>query len=274
MKTKLHKILVRMSKYAVYSFIIQSIFCSLAFSHNSEAQRLNEIYLKIDIGKASLEDVFHEIEKNTGFNFAYVLNDLPDKTVTIPHRKRTLESILMSISEQTGVSFMRVKETIHVRKLATHQKGVIEAPYANQQTFQVSGKVSSLENGEPLPGVNILIKGAASGTVTDVNGFYSIEVPSPKATLVFSFIGYTTEEVEVDNRAVIDVLLAPDITALEEIVVVGYGTQKKITTIGAQSSIKSVDLKQPVSNLSNVITGRIAGVVGVQRSGEPGYDNA
>src|SRR5690606_13351876 len=95
-----------------------------------------------------------------------------------------------------------------------------------------------------------------------------------KATLVFSFIGYTTEEVEVDNRAVIDVLLAPDITALEEIVVVGYGTQKKITTIGAQSSIKSVDLKQPVSNLSNVITGRIAGVVGVQRSGEPGYDNA
>jgi len=91
----------------------------------------------------------------------------------------------------------------------------------------VKGKVTSLPDNAPLPGVNILVKGTASGTTTDALGQYQLEVASPSAVLVFSFIGYTQQEIQVGGRTVIDVGLAEDLTSLDEIVVVGYGVHRK-----------------------------------------------
>ncbi len=142
------------------------------------------------------------------------------------------------------------------------------------QNLTVRGKVSD-DGGQPLPGVSVVVKGTTTGTVTGPEGNYQLNVPSSNATLVYSFIGYMTKEVPVNNQSTIDLSLATDMKALNEVVVVGYGVQKKETVTGSVVSVKGEQLvKSPAVNLSNSIAGRLPGVVAVNRSGEPGYDGS
>lgn len=130
-------------------------------------------------------------------------------------------------------------------------------------------------NGEPLIGVNVIVKGTNTGTVTDQDGDYSLSVSSNDAVLVFSYIGYHSIEIVVGNQSMINQVLMEDTHLIDELVVVGYGVQKKETATGAVSSVRGDDLiKSPVANLSNAIAGRMPGVITLQRSGEPGYDGA
>ncbi len=128
--------------------------------------------------------------------------------------------------------------------------------------------------GEPLIGVNVSVKGTAIGIITDIDGKYTLEVPT-NATLVFSYIGYRTQELSVGNQTTINITMQEDTQNINEVVVVGYGVQKKETVTGSVSTLKGDDLvKSPVANLSNAIAGKMSGVVTYQRSGEPGYDGA
>ena len=140
---------------------------------------------------------------------------------------------------------------------------------------KVSGKVTDAEKGETLPGVSILIKGTQKGTTTDANGEYTLTVADSKAVLVFSIVGYEPQEVVVGNRTIINLGMNTDTKTLGEVIVVGYGVQKKETITGSVVSVKGSDLiKSPTVNLSNSIAGRMAGVVAVNRSGEPGADGS
>ena len=142
--------------------------------------------------------------------------------------------------------------------------------HAFAQEVSVSGTVTD-EFGEPLPGVSILLKGTSVGTISDMNGKYSLSVPSEDATLVFSFVGYTTEEIQLNGRSTIDLSMNPDITSLEEIVVVGYGEQKKSLTTGAISSVKAEELETvSVGRIDQALQGRTAGVNITPTSGSPG----
>lgn len=127
--------------------------------------------------------------------------------------------------------------------------------------IMISGKVTGTEDKEGLPGVSVLVKGTSKGTVTDVNGTYSINVSDPEATLVFSFVGFLQEEVEVNNRTIINVTLIDDIKQLTEVVVVGYGTQKKSDLTG---SVASADLEafqeSPNTNILQSLQGSLPGV--------------
>jgi len=139
---------------------------------------------------------------------------------------------------------------------------------------RVTGTVSDM-NGEPLIGVNVVVKGTTTGTVTDIDGDYELQVPGNDAVLEFSYIGYTSVEVLVGNQTVINQTLTEDVQLIDEVVVVGYGVQRKETATGSVTSVKGDDLiKSPVTNLSNAIAGRMPGVITLQRSGEPGYDGA
>jgi len=139
----------------------------------------------------------------------------------------------------------------------------------NQQ-LSVSGIVTDKLN-DPLPGVTIQVKGTGQGTVTDIDGKYNIVVPSGNAILVFSFIGYQTQEISVGQRQSIDVVLSEATTELEEMVVVGYGQQKKESVVAAISQINAKGLKQtPTSNLGVALAGRLPGLTVMQRSGVPG----
>ena len=137
------------------------------------------------------------------------------------------------------------------------------------QEITVTGKVTS-EDGE-LPGVNVIVKGTTQGTVTDVEGNYSLDVPDEQSILVFSSVGYVQVEMVVGTQTVIDVILSTDIKALEEIVVIGYGTQKKSDLTGAISSVSGEELSTvPSINVLDQAQGRLAGVDIVASNGSPG----
>jgi TonB-linked SusC/RagA family outer membrane protein len=138
------------------------------------------------------------------------------------------------------------------------------------QTFAVKGKVLS-ETGDPLPGVNVLVKGTSKGSVTDSDGQYILDNVTAADILVISFIGYNTEEIVVGGRTTIDIDLTPDVKTLSEVIVVGYGTQRKVETTGAIASIKAEDIIQtPVTNVAQGLQARMAGVQITQNSSAPG----
>lgn len=138
------------------------------------------------------------------------------------------------------------------------------------QTFAVKGKIMS-ETGDPLPGVNVLVKGTSKGSVTDSDGQYTLDNVTATDILVISFIGYNTEEIVVGGRTSIDVNLTPDVQTLSEVVVVGYGTQRKVETTGAIASVKAEDIIQtPVTNVAQGLQARMAGVQITQNSSAPG----
>jgi TonB-dependent starch-binding outer membrane protein SusC len=143
------------------------------------------------------------------------------------------------------------------------------------QSRQVSGVVISGEDELPLPGVSVLIKGTTKGTVTDMDGRFTIDVGAGDQILVFSFIGFASQEMTLNNQNTYNVRLEPDLQSLGEVIVVGYGEQKKETITGSVATVKGQELvRSPAMNLTNSIAGRMAGVVAVNRSGEPGYDGA
>ncbi|WKN31511.1 TonB-dependent receptor [Porifericola rhodea] len=143
------------------------------------------------------------------------------------------------------------------------------------QNVQVSGQVTD-EVGEMLPGTSVILKGTSNGTITDANGNYTISIPDAnEAVLVFSFVGYLAQEVNVGQQTTIDVSLQPDVQSLEEVVVVGYGAQKKATLTGSVSEVKGEAIaKSPQPNVSNSLAGRFSGVIANNRGGEPGYDGS
>ena len=137
----------------------------------------------------------------------------------------------------------------------------------------VSGRVTD-EKGDPLPGVSVVVKGTQNGIISDVNGGYVLAADK-NATLIFSYIGFLTREEAINGRSTIDLGLEPDTKALGEVVVVGYGTQKKVTVTGAVATLQGDKIiRSPATDISNSLAGRLPGLVVIQQNGEPGYDGA
>jgi len=141
------------------------------------------------------------------------------------------------------------------------------------QQFTVSGTVTDASTGDAMPGVNILVKGTSLGAITDAAGKYSISMSDRNATLVFSFIGYITQEVPLSGRTTIDVALQGELTDLDEVVVVGYSTQKRANVVGSVTSLSGEAISMiPAPSVSNAIAGRLPGTVVITTTGEPGQD--
>ena len=149
-----------------------------------------------------------------------------------------------------------------------------EANYSTAvQQLTVTGTVTDADTQEPLPGVNIVIEGTTVGAITDADGNYSIDVPSESVVLVFSYVGYTTQRTEVSGRTQINIFLAPELKALEEVVVVGYGTQRREAVTGSVATMAGDEVRDvPSSNITQALQGRIAGVEMSQTSTKPGAE--
>ncbi|MEI6049158.1 MAG: TonB-dependent receptor [Bacteroidota bacterium] len=146
---------------------------------------------------------------------------------------------------------------------------------ADQQQIKVSGTITDASTNEKMPGVNIQIKGTTIGAISDINGKFTLTATDPNATLVVSFIGFITQEVALGGQTTVSIALIADVSQLSEVVVVGYGTQKKVTATGSVVSTRGEELlKSPSTNLSNNLVGRMPGLTAVSRSGEPGQDGA
>lgn len=139
---------------------------------------------------------------------------------------------------------------------------------------RLTGRITD-EKGELMPGVTIIEKGTTNGTITDIDGLYSIELQSENPTLTISFIGYTAQEIRINPRqTVLDIVLKEELSELDEVVVVGYGEQRRISVIGSQSQLKMDDIKAPTANFESALAGRVPGLIVVQKSGEPGHDSS
>ncbi|MBD8488667.1 TonB-dependent receptor [Echinicola sp. CAU 1574] len=139
------------------------------------------------------------------------------------------------------------------------------------QSRTVTGKVVSEEEPMGLPGVNVLVKGSTVGAITDLDGMYSIQVPDGKNTLVFSFIGYRTDEIQIGNQTTVNITLMPDTQNLEEVIVVAYGTAEKGNFVGSAIALKSDQIaNRPINNVANAIEGQAPGVITTSASGQPG----
>ncbi len=146
-----------------------------------------------------------------------------------------------------------------------------EATIKESVDVTITGTVTGADEGEGLPGVNVLVKGTSIGTITDVEGNYRLSAPDDATTLVFSFVGYTAKEVPINGQTTINVTLESDIKALEEVVVVGFGTQKKADLTGSVASISAAEIaEKPITSPDQALAGRMSGVQISNRSGDPG----
>jgi TonB-linked SusC/RagA family outer membrane protein len=143
-----------------------------------------------------------------------------------------------------------------------------------QQKQTITGTILTGDTNEPAIGATVYLRNSTTGTVTDVNGKYSITVEGIGGVLEFSYIGYKKQEVAVTGQKTIDIVLQPDTEVLEEVVVVGYGSQKKESVVGAISTLDVTKLTVPGSSISNALAGQLSGIVAMSRSGEPGKNSA
>lgn len=169
--------------------------------------------------------------------------------------------VAMALSGATGPVFADSADKTGREVMATYQQ---------KKGRTVTGTITDAVDGSPLIGVNIKLKGTTTGVISDIDGNYSIEVDSRKSILIFSYIGYKTREVPVEDLGVINVKLTSDNELLDEVVIIGSGTQKKVSVTGAISSVKGAALKAPSSSLTSSLAGRLAGVMVNTTSGEPG----
>jgi TonB-linked SusC/RagA family outer membrane protein len=233
-------------------------------SASSMAQKIS-----LDKNNMTLLDALTAIKDQSGYSILYDEELLlKAENVNIHVKNATLQDALKQCFYKQPFSY-----TINNHSILITPKLFATAATVKAAPIQVSGKVTD-EKGLPLPGVTVRLKGTDVSTSTDNNGIYNIKLPDGDGLLVFTFMGFTAQEVPVKNTKKIDVTLKEAAIGLSDVVVVGYGQQKKASLIGAISTVNVEELKQPVANLSNALAGRIAGIIGVQRSGQPGYDNS
>jgi TonB-linked SusC/RagA family outer membrane protein len=260
MGNNLRRQLIMLSKRLIYAFLVQLIFCSVLLASTGNAQRksLKDVKVSLQMKEKSLASFFKQVESKTEFKFTYTDNVVDmGQPITLEENNQSLYDILVSVSKQTNLNFVQVNENIHIKSDSPNRRDEVEVTSAVEIT--VTGKVID-EKGVPLPGATIIVAGTTLGTVTDMDGNYSIVVPDG-ATLIFSFIGYETFQVAVNDRTKINVTLKTDLSSLDEVIVVGYGSQKRANLTGAVDQIGNEFFEnRPLTNVTQGLQGSMPNV--------------
>ena len=265
------------------SMIAWLLIFSTAFQLQAKSPLLEEEKISLVKEIASIKEILKEVEKQTDFRFFYNHQQVDVKiSISVNLKEVTLRYALDQIFKDVSIGYKISGRQILLFKInkATNDQGLLREQFLDTvapdaSLLAVSGVVRS-GKGETMPGVNVIVKGTSNGTTTDAEGKYSLSVLEDGAVLVFSFIGFTTQEVAVNGRSVVDVVLVEDVQSLEEVVVVGYGEQKKVNLTGSVSTVNfdgAVD-NRPLTNASQALGGVVPGVWVSQNSGKPGSDGA
>ncbi len=224
----------------------------------------------VDLKNVTIERFIDEIEKSTDFRFVYKVMDVDLKRkISISANDEPIQKILHDVFDKGKTSFLVLEHQIYLMKAKTKANRSQVKTLATIQ-FSISGMVTD-KDGTPLPGASILEKGTTNGTQSDFDGKFSIDVADSNATLIVSYIGFSTKEVTINGQTDIVVSLQEDTAGLEEVVVVGYGTAKKSDLTSAIASVKGDDLTNRVTTrLDQALQGQLSGVTVQQASGIPG----
>ncbi|MFA5814235.1 MAG: TonB-dependent receptor [Bacteroidales bacterium] len=222
--------------------------------------------VSLNLSNVSVEKVLNEIEDHSDFYFL-VNQKMVDinRKVSVTAKEKPIREVLVSIFTGEDIDFFVFDKQVIIAPKDQVSKLTVAS------SIKVTGRVTDGSTGEPLPGVNISVQGSSTGVTTDLDGKYSITVPDANAVLLFSFVGYNTEQAVVGDRTAIDIVLMPNIQAMSEVVVIGYGTQKKRDVTGAVSTIRVADMQKVVANNASVaLQGQASGVNVVQTNADPG----
>ncbi len=234
---------------------ISQVFALGTYSQNTR--------LSLNLKNASIKEVLQEIENKSEYYFMYDASKINvNQKVDVVLNNMLIADVLNKIFRETGISY-----EINNRMVALN---AVE----NSVDLKITGKVTD-SSGQPLPGVSVVVKGTTNGIITDANGNYSLTKVPDNAILVFSFVGMKSQEVKVGGKTSVNVTMQEEAVGIEEVVAVGYGTQKKVNLTGAVATISSKELTiAPLASTSNTLAGRLPGLITKQQSGLPGSDAA
>ncbi len=271
-KQSLKKILSKAMRITLTQLFLSVICCGVSLANSAFSQELLNKSITLRTGTSTVKQVLVQIEKKADVKFVYSSNAIQaEQTVSLEFKNDKLSKVLEELLNPLNISYEVIENRILLRKKNSVEKDNTPGVVPNETIIaeqSVSGIVTD-EKGQALPGVSVLVKNTNRGTTTDGKGQYKISVPEANATLVFSFVGYKKQEVSVSNRSTINVSLQVENQNLEEVVVVGYGTQSRKNLTSAITTIKPEDLnKGAISDVGQLLQGKVPGL-NITRSGDP-----
>lgn len=256
-----HKHLFRIMKVTSV-LLFAAIFCLHA--ENAISQKIT-----LQGNNLSLKDYLNTIEKQTEYLFVYDAGVNVNKKISFKATDKSIKEVLDNLADQLGLRYAQEGSYII---LSSNKNETVSTPVTAQQKKSISGVVLDAF-GEPIIGANVIEKGTTNGVITDLDGKFSLQI-TPGAVVQISYIGYNTQEIKVGSQSVLSVKLDEDSQALNEVVVVGYGIQRKVTTTGAVSKLEGDALnKMTVVNATKALQGLSPGITVVDRGGAPGSDD-
>ena len=251
-------------------YLLLFVFCFLVVALQAKSPVYGQAKtFTVSLKNVTLKEVISYVEKNSQYVFFFKPEVINQSTqISVSLKNATVKQLLDKVSEQAYIVY-EMKE----RQIVLKEKKVSEQSVSQKKRL-LQGLVKD-EQGNPIIGASIQLKNTGTGVITDLDGLFQIQVTDKNSVIVISYIGYVTQEISVGDRSSITVQLKEDTKSLEEVVVTAFGaTQKKETMVGAIQQVRPAELKVPSSSLSTSFAGRMAGVIAIQRSGQPGADGA
>jgi len=241
------------------------LFCATGWSNSySQIIRLN-----LNLKNVPVQEFIQSMEKQTDLYFLYQDNIFEERQrISIYANDNTAKEVLHQLSVQTGISYEITDKQIVLKEKEP------DNILPNQEKLKTIRGVVRDGNNEPIPGATVVLKGTTNGTITNADGEYMLSKIPENSILMFSFIGMKTSEIPINGKSIINITLEETTVGLEEVVAVGFGTQKKRSMVSSITTIGVKELKTSSSNLTTALAGKISGLISYQRSGEPGQDNA
>ncbi len=263
------RFLFKAMQISVMQLILAVLFGCLSYAHTIRGQEILQQEISVHMESAELKRILNQIEKKANIKFIYSSHSIQvSQRATLKATKRSLSQVLDELLTPLQVQYEVLDSRILLRKKPV--ENVSPPTEVTVPDRKLSGNVTD-ERGERLPGVSILVKGTQQGVISDNDGNFSITVPDENAVLVFSFVGYVSQEIIAGNRSLLDVTLKVDEKALEEVVVVGYGVVRKSDLTGSVAKVGEEEIKAvPVISLDRAMQGRVSGVMVTTSSGAPG----
>ena len=251
-------------------YLLLFVFCFLVAALQAKSPVYGQAKtFTVSLKNVTLKEVISYVKKNSQYVFFFKPEVINQSTqISVSLKNATVKQLLDKVSEQANIVY-EMKE----RQIVLKEKKVSEQSVSQKKRL-LQGLVKD-EQGNPIIGASIQLKNTGTGVITDLDGLFQIQVTDKNSVIVISYIGYVTQEISVGDRSSITVQLKEDTKSLEEVVVTAFGaTQKKETMVGSIQQVRPAELKVPSSSLSTSFAGRMAGVIAIQRSGQPGADGA
>lgn len=255
-------------RISLIQLLLMAMFASLVCASDIKGQEVLDRKISLNVSEGEVSNVLKEIENQAFVTFSYRTKTIKDsERVTLQVKDASLGSVLDQLFGEDVIFRVRKNEIlIKPRAIAFHESAVI----SEYKAIDIGGTVVD-ENGLTLPGVNVLERGTTNGTTTDASGVFSLSIQDEESILVFSFIGYQTQEVTVGAQTVFSINLVPDVKALDEVVIVGYGMEQKKDLTGSVASVKAEDLEKRQSlQVSDALQGMLPGVTVTRNNSAPG----